>query len=385
MSPKSGAGGPKPDTKAGSGTGGKAAASGSGKGSANPGAAGGKSTPTAAELAAKAEKSAAEAKAKADAAAKLLERTVEAKKAQDVERTKRAEARRAADEAAKARSDAEAKERAAMQAAQAASSAKAAEKAKADANAKTKSAEAAKAVETAKAKEALAAKLQQEAEGAAKITDAKAKAAGIGNAPLEKPPFSATPGGQKLSAGVPVTDGIKTVGTAQNPQAGSAGNVRNRGEKRHAGIDEKAAAARYTGAGEGKVVAATMDQRLGGYVTVEYKDSKGTTWEQRTMHMKELNVKVGDTVKPGDIIGRGMGAGDIFNAKDATPEHIHSEFRRDGRPVEPYSGRELDFNGTADVSERERAAERAKAEADRAAKEAAEAAKKAEEAKKKVP
>jgi hypothetical protein len=95
-----------------------------------------------------------------------------------------------------------------------------------------------------------------------------------------------------------------------------------------------------------------MDKQLGGYVTIEFKTPDGTRWEQRSMHMQTLDVKLGDKVQPGQTIGKGMGKGDIFKDKTAGPAHVHSEFRRDGRPVEPYSGKELDFNGKADIAER---------------------------------
>ena len=81
---------------------------------------------------------------------------------------------------------------------------------------------------------------------------------------------------------------------------------------------------------------------------------------QRSMHLRSLSVKEGQKVAPGEVIGLGIGAGNIFKAPDAGPPHVHSEFRHNGRPVEPYSGLELPFNPTADIKERERAAQKAK-------------------------
>jgi len=187
--------------------------------------------------------------------------------------------------------------------------------------------------------------------------------------PLEKPPFSATPGGQKLSPGVPVTDNIKTVGTGKNPYAGAAGNVRNQGDKRHTGIDEKANEARYTGVGPGNVTSVVNDKRLGGIVKIEQTAPDGSKWEKTIMHLDKVNVKVGDTVKNGDKVGEGQGKGEIFKEKNASEPHIHTEIRHNGRPVEPYSGRELAPNPSADVKERERAADRARKEAEAAQKE----------------
>ena len=88
------------------------------------------------------------------------------------------------------------------------------------------------------------------------------------------------------------------------------------------------------------------------------------------MHLEKLNVKWGDTVKPGAIIGEGQGAGSIFAGKPKNEAHVHSEFRRNGRPVDPSSGQELEFNAVADVKERISALEKAKKAAAKAEKEA---------------
>lgn len=227
----------------------------------------------------------------------------------------------------------------------------------------------------AKEQSDLAGKRATTAEAEARKTSGAAlaaiKAARIGVGPLEKPPFSATPQGQPLHPDRQVSDNVRIVGT-DNKWYGAAGDVRNAGTKRHAGIDESIGReTKFTGLYKGTVKAAYPDGKLGGYVVVEFKDDKGVTWEQRSMHLKHLDVKARQKIEPGTVIGTGEGAGSIFldpkTKKPVEPPHVHSEFRRNGRPVEPYSGLELTFNPKADLAESKRHLDRAQEEASKSA------------------
>jgi len=195
------------------------------------------------------------------------------------------------------------------------------------------------------------------------------RAAGIGNLDLQKPPFSETPAGQPLSTGRPLTDPISTIRTQTNRYYGTSGNVRtdvNTGRVRaHNGIDESngGRGVKYTGTIEGRVVQADWNPRLGGMVVVEFTTPNGDRWQQKTMHLKEQNVKKGDRVAPGTVIGSGEGGGTIFQERGAGPVHVHTEFLRNGRPVDPSNGQELDFNADRETKRGEDDVRRAEEEA----------------------
>jgi len=75
--------------------------------------------------------------------------------------------------------------------------------------------------------------------------------------------------------------------------------------------------------GEGVVLAAARDNTLGGGIAILYKDCESRTGEHkdliaRYMHLTELNVKAGDIVKSGDILG--------IEGKEGTEDyHLHFE------------------------------------------------------------
>ena len=82
----------------------------------------------------------------------------------------------------------------------------------------------------------------------------------------------------------------------------------------------------------GKVVFAGYN---GGYGNVVYIDH-GNGYQTRYAHQKYLNVKVGDNVQKGDILGY-MGA-----TGNVTGPHVHFEVRINGNTVNPY---DYVFNG----------------------------------------
>ena len=73
----------------------------------------------------------------------------------------------------------------------------------------------------------------------------------------------------------------------------------------------------------------------GGYGNVVYIDH-GNGYQTRYAHQKYLNVKVGQTVKKGDILGY-MGT-----TGNSTGNHVHFEVRINGNTVNPY---DYVFNG----------------------------------------
>ena len=79
----------------------------------------------------------------------------------------------------------------------------------------------------------------------------------------------------------------------------------------------------------------------GGYGNVVYIDH-GNGYQTRYAHQKYLNVKVGQTVKKGDILGY-MGT-----TGNSTGNHVHFEVRINGNTVNPYdyvfNGKTIDYN-----------------------------------------
>lgn len=88
----------------------------------------------------------------------------------------------------------------------------------------------------------------------------------------------------------------------------------------------------------GKVVYAGYN---GGYGNVVYIDH-GNGYQTRYAHQKYLNVKVGDNVQKGDVLGY-MGA-----TGNVTGPHVHFEVRINGNTVNPYdyvfNGKTIDSN-----------------------------------------
>lgn len=73
----------------------------------------------------------------------------------------------------------------------------------------------------------------------------------------------------------------------------------------------------------------------GGYGNVVYIDH-GNGYQTRYAHQKYLNVKVGDYVKKGDVLGYMGATGNVTGA------HVHFEVRINGNTINPY---DYVFNG----------------------------------------
>lgn len=100
----------------------------------------------------------------------------------------------------------------------------------------------------------------------------------------------------------------------------------------------------------------------------------GTTG--RFGHLAKFNVKPGDTVEAGDIIGYTGGAAGAAGAGDSTGPHLHYEVRQNGRAVNPLTGRFRTDAGAAGDDADKQEAQRQKA-SEEAAKRVAEANKRA--------
>lgn len=164
---------------------------------------------------------------------------------------------------------------------------------------------------------------------------------------LVKPPFTATPLGQKLTPQFPVTNNARATPTANSRLGGYPGYTRSGTRQFHGGLDDPAysspATSRYTGNSTGVVRRAgeahnTRGQSLGQRVEIETKDRAGNVWTSKSMHHENLFVKPGQIVLPGQIIGRGAGVGDQFRRPGAGGPHVHWEVYKNGKPVDPLNG-----------------------------------------------
>jgi murein DD-endopeptidase MepM/ murein hydrolase activator NlpD len=96
----------------------------------------------------------------------------------------------------------------------------------------------------------------------------------------------------------------------------------------HAGIDLGAAIGEPVHATSGGTVSAAGWQ--GGYgLAVRIDHGKGI--ETRYAHLSRLNVRSGQAVKPGEVIGF------VGSTGRSTGPHLHYEVRRNGQPVDPSS------------------------------------------------
>ena len=69
----------------------------------------------------------------------------------------------------------------------------------------------------------------------------------------------------------------------------------------------------------------------GGTIDIDYKNG---FWS-RFCHMKKINVKVGDLVKQGDVVGLSGGALDDYGHGRTTGPHLHFTLKKDGVKVDP--------------------------------------------------
>lgn len=98
--------------------------------------------------------------------------------------------------------------------------------------------------------------------------------------------------------------------------------------KLHAGMDFSGAVGTPIYAtGNGKVVYAEIHKGYGKTVLIDH----GFNYQTLYAHLNSYNVKAGQKVKRGDIIGY-MG-----NTGMSTGPHVHYEVKKNGRPVDPIN------------------------------------------------
>lgn len=78
-------------------------------------------------------------------------------------------------------------------------------------------------------------------------------------------------------------------------------------------------------------------QSYGNMVRIKHTDYKGKTLNTRYAHLLSINVKVGDKVKEGDIIGYTGASGNVFGA------HLHFEVIYNGVRVNPLNWLDANF------------------------------------------
>lgn len=89
----------------------------------------------------------------------------------------------------------------------------------------------------------------------------------------------------------------------------------------------------------GKVVRREFDKYLGNFIVIEYVSSKtNIAYQIFYGHLDKANVKVGESVKKGDIIGEVGATGRI------TGSHLHLEVRRDENGDKYYKPKEESLN-----------------------------------------
>ena len=94
----------------------------------------------------------------------------------------------------------------------------------------------------------------------------------------------------------------------------------------HRGVDIAAAYGREVpAAAEGTVTFSGVQGGYGNLVVVRHEGGA----ETRYAHLSQLDVREGDAVRAGDVIGR------VGQTGRATGPHLHFELREAGRPVDP--------------------------------------------------
>lgn len=78
-------------------------------------------------------------------------------------------------------------------------------------------------------------------------------------------------------------------------------------------------------------------QSYGNMVRIKHTDYKGKTLQTRYAHLSSINVKVGDKVKEGDVIGYTGASGNVFGA------HLHFEVIYSGVRVNPLNWLDANF------------------------------------------
>jgi hypothetical protein len=152
-----------------------------------------------------------------------------------------------------------------------------------------------------------------------------------------------------------VTDTAVAPRTPNSPYGGYPGLTRNGGLKLHQGLDDAGRSkadkdglwkltveTKFTGTTPGIVTRSgpaytRKGEYLGQRVTIRFT-TDGSTWESTTMHHREVLVKKGQNVLPGDPIAVGAGYRDQFKSPRAGAPHVHWTLKKDGVLVHPLSG-----------------------------------------------
>lgn len=129
--------------------------------------------------------------------------------------------------------------------------------------------------------------------------------------------------------------------TFQRPVEGgtvTGGFGESRGSRRHLGTDIAVPVGTPIYAPAAGTVKRADGRDVNGYgnaITINF----GGGTEGRFGHLSRFNVKPGDTVNAGDIIGYSGGAKGAPGSGDSSGPHLHYEIRRNGKPVDAMGGR----------------------------------------------
>jgi murein DD-endopeptidase MepM/ murein hydrolase activator NlpD len=179
------------------------------------------------------------------------------------------------------------------------------------------------------------------------LADELAKAGGIGLGSLLERELGAVPGagGDSGSSGPAAVGGIVSRTAMARGYRGAAGGLGVRpveggftspfgtrpdpidgSHDFHTGLDMAArAGTKVRAAGDGVVVRAAMVQGYGNIVVLDHGGGVETAYA----HLESFDVKPGDHVPAGAVIGRVGATGRV------TGPHLHFEVRRGGKPVDP--------------------------------------------------
>ena len=91
----------------------------------------------------------------------------------------------------------------------------------------------------------------------------------------------------------------------------------------------------YATEDNGKVVAASADKRSGNRIWVQYSRPDGSTYEVGYLHLSKMDVKKGDVVKAGQIIGMTGNSGVNANGKAYSP-HLDFRVRENTGKIDQY-------------------------------------------------
>jgi ribosomal protein S27AE len=119
--------------------------------------------------------------------------------------------------------------------------------------------------------------------------------------------------------------------------------------KHHDGVDLSAVDEPVKSLADGVVVTTHSDKYpCGGTIMIKHSDGYTTGF----CHMQKINVKVGQEVKKGDVIGISGGGKDDPGKGRSSGKHLHLTIRKDGKPLDPmkFIDKEGVLVGTVPIS-----------------------------------